>query len=472
MLVCLGEKVGNGLSIAGRTREATLPRTARVPRQWSLRSAPLWVLATAVFLLGSAVQGEEPIRVAVDDLKAAGDDTSSAEAQAYSQFIREQLVGRGRYETLERGTMLTILDAAHFRLPCYELTSFAKMGRLLSVQHVITGNLVRTGERVELTLRSIDVKKRQITSGILRTREPCTTDDLLGDWGLTVLAELLGVPKTDLGIPEPEPEIQVTPTPTPDPIQVLLDQFPGMIYVKPGRFKVGSDENEIVERPERTVYTTAYLIARYEVTQKEYAAFLAETGYKPPPHWVDGKYKPGTGNRPVSHVSFEDAQAYAEWAGMRLPTEVEWEVAARGPEALIYPWGNEFDPKRANVWGSPAGSAVDVGSYPLGKSPCGAEDMAGNVAEWVDADFRAYPGGMKRFKEFHHGLKVIRGGSWIFSSDYARSSYRYRRNPWEKKKGIGFRVARDAVPKAAPTPTPETPSAPPSVDSANAPGEG
>ncbi len=434
------------------------------------RFAPFWALTAVAFLHGNAIQAQNPPRVAVDDLKAAGDDTSSAEAQAYSQFIRDQLVGRGNFETVERGTMLTILDAAHFRLPCYELSSFVKMGKLLNVQNVITGNLVRAGERAELTLRLIDIKNGRITSGILRTREPCPTDDLLGDWGLTVLAELLGVPTSELGIPEPEVEVQVTPTPTPDPIQVLLDQFPQMVYVKPGRFTVGSDDGDIVERPERTVYTTAYLIARYEVTQKEYAAFLTETGQKPPPNWVNGAYKPGTGNHPISHVSFEDAQAYSEWADLRLPTEVEWEVAARGPDALLYPWGNEFDPKRANVWESQAGSTVDVGSYPLGKSSCGAEDMAGNVAEWVDADFRAYPGGVKRFKEFQHGLKVIRGGSWIFSKDYARCSYRYRRNPWEKKEGVGFRVARDAVPRAAPTPTPLP--EPPSTEPASGSGEG
>ena len=411
--------------------------------------------------LAMDVLAAQPPLLIVDDLKAADDETSAAEAMAYSEFIRQQITPRGTYRTLQRTAATGVLRANLFQLPCYDLDCFLAMGRLLKADYILTGNLVRGGTRVELTLRLIDVKKKRIINSVLRDKDPCGSEELMGMWGLQVLADGLGISIDKLGpAEEVTPESAPTPTPTPNIQQILADQFPDMIYVPPGRYTVGSDDGDLVERPARTVYTTPFLIGRYEVTIADYREFVADTGHAPPSNWPDGKTPEGEEKRPVTCVTWDDAMAYAEWMDSRLPSEVEWEVSARGPKALKYPWGNEFDVSLANTWESEIRSAVDVGSYPDGRSFCGAMDMAGNVAEWLDEDFKPYPKGITTFQEYHHGLKVIRGGSWIFPSDYARASNRYRRNAWYNNEGIGFRLARDAVPMETPAPELEAAPAP------------
>ena len=390
----------------------------------------------------------------VDDLKAADDETSTAEALAYSEFIRQQVTPRGSYRTLSRTAMVGVLRSNHFRLPCFDLECYLSMGRLLQADLILTGNFNRVGTRVEVTLRLINVNQRRIVNSVLRDRDPCTSEELMGEWGLVILADVLGVSMDVLGQVEEVVNIRPTPTPTPNIRQILKDQFPGMVYVPPGRHIMGSNDGDLVERPARTIYTRPFLIGRHEVTNEEYSEFLAENGRDPPSNWPNGGLPPGHERHPVAGVTWDDAMAYAEWAGARLPTEPEWEIAARGPKAFDYPWGDEFDAGRANTWESGIRSTVEVGSYANGRSPCGAMDMAGNVAEWVDADFRPYPKGITNFPEYLHGLKVIRGGSWIFPSDYARTSNRYRRNTWYNNEGIGFRIAREAVPISTPTPIP------------------
>ncbi len=410
---------------------------------------------TVLVLLCTLQPKAEPDKipfVVVDDLKAAGDETSVAEAQAYSQFARDQMTFQGEFLTLERSAIESLLKAKNFQLPCFDLDCYVAMGRVLKADQILTGNLERTGQRIEMTLRLIDIKKRTILNSVLREKDPCTVEDLLGNWGREVLADALQIPIEKLGEPIPEPE--ATPTPTPNIVEVLEEQFPGLVYIKPGRFTIGTNDGEFVEAPARTVYTTAFLIGRYEITNAEYAEFINSTNHPAPPHWKEGTFPPEEANRPVTRVSWDDAKAYADWADLRLPTEMEWEAAARGPRAFRYPWGNEFDTNRANTWESGRGETVDVGSYPDGVSPFGLYDMAGNAAEWVNDDFKPYPDGKSTFQEYQLELKVIRGGSWIFPADYARTTYRYRRHPWEKKEGVGFRVARDAVPIPTPTPIP------------------
>ncbi len=147
-----------------------------------------------------------------------------------------------------------------------------------------------------------------------------------------------------------------------------------------------------------------YYIDRYEVTNAEYKAFLDATGYRPAVmhnflrHWQNG-FPAELANHPVVWVSLEDARAYAAWAGKRLPSDIEWQYAAQGPDGRKWPWGNEFDPARCN---SDTPGTTPVDAYPAGASPFGACDMAGNVWEWINVIC----------SDGWHNWCFIRGGSY------------------------------------------------------------
>ncbi|MBU0703343.1 MAG: SUMF1/EgtB/PvdO family nonheme iron enzyme [Chloroflexi bacterium] len=156
----------------------------------------------------------------------------------------------------------------------------------------------------------------------------------------------------------------------------------GMVWVPPGPFIYGAGESTRVLRLEQ-----GFFVARTPVTNSEYARFVAATGHEPPRHWK-GKTPPDElRDHPVVYVEWDDATAYAEWAGVRLPSEQEWEKAARGIDGRVYPWGDEFDPNYCNTEESGVGTTTTVGRYsPGGDSPGGCVDMAGNVWEWTASE--------------------------------------------------------------------------------------
>jgi formylglycine-generating enzyme required for sulfatase activity len=176
----------------------------------------------------------------------------------------------------------------------------------------------------------------------------------------------------------------------------------------------------------------------YEVTCREYKAFVEATNRNPPPTWKNGNYPPGTDRYPVTGVSWEDADAYARWAGKRLPTEEEWEFAARGKEGLRYPWGNSWKNECANADNVQRG-ITNVGSYKCA-SPFGIQDLIGNAWEWTATPWMPYPGGHLTNPP-QASEKVIRGGSWESPRAYISTTVR---SGW---RGIGdqtgFRCAMD-----------------------------
>ena len=157
--------------------------------------------------------------------------------------------------------------------------------------------------------------------------------------------------------------------------------YEDMVYVPAGMFLMGSDSSYADEGPMQSVYAPAFYMDRYEVSNTAYKAFMDVTGYKAPDHWMDGVFAEGEGRHPVTGITWYDAQAYATWAGKRLPTEIEWEKAARGDDGHVYPWGDTFMPYWLNAKGDgdPHVSAAPVDSYDDGISPYGAFNMAGNV---------------------------------------------------------------------------------------------
>jgi formylglycine-generating enzyme required for sulfatase activity len=197
----------------------------------------------------------------------------------------------------------------------------------------------------------------------------------------------------------------------------------GTAWVPPGPFIYGEGEGTRVARLERGVF-----IARTPVTNAEYARFVAATGHEPPRHWRGPRPPAKLAHHPVVCVTWHDAVAYAEWAGMRLPTEEEWEKAARGIDGREYPWG-EWEKGRCNTEEAGIGTITPVGQYsPGGDSPCGCADMAGNVWEWTASEHEALS-----------GSRVLRGGAFYNEFRGARCALRDWLGPYGSGDGSGFR---------------------------------
>lgn len=237
---------------------------------------------------------------------------------------------------------------------------------------------------------------------------------------------------------------------------------PEMVAVPAGEFISGSDKTDVDhmgselgsakpwyldEHPQRKIRLPLFFIDRYEVTNAQYKAFIDATRARPPVYFYIRSIPPGRESYPVTDVNWYEADHYCRWAGKRLPTEAEWEKAARGPDGREFPWGNTFDPKKANVGDSGIGDVAPVGSFKEGASPYGAMDMAGNVWEWTDSWYQAYPGGTYQSPFFGEKQKVFRGGGWGGSGHYAlplfyRGAYRSSLPPEEGYADLGFRCAK------------------------------
>jgi formylglycine-generating enzyme required for sulfatase activity len=215
--------------------------------------------------------------------------------------------------------------------------------------------------------------------------------------------------------------------------------------VPAGEFLMGSTNADPLavndEKPQHRVYVGAFYIDKTEVTVGEYKRFINATGYWEPPNWQDQRSRD---NYPVVRVSWHDAQAYAQWAGKQLPTEAEWEKAARGTDGRIYPWGSIWDWEKASVrYPDSHGNPMPVGSYLTGGSPYGCLDMAGNVSEWCvdwyDWNYYAHsptqnPVGPDSGKE-----RVVRGGSYFDIYELVRCAFRFSYPGQSRLDSVGFR---------------------------------
>lgn len=248
-------------------------------------------------------------------------------------------------------------------------------------------------------------------------------------------------PETPQATTPSAPAPPETPAEPPKPATPVPPE--GMIYVPGGEYTVGRDGGDAIAGPAHTVTLKPFFIDRTEVTNAEYKKFIDATGNKPPTDWENGSYPDGRDNWPVTNVSWQEANEYADWIGKRLPTEAEWEAAARGTDKRLYPWGNEWQPNNANV-GTQA--ITEVGQYKEGASPVGALDMIGNVWELTADQFKLYPGSTATFpatKKPGITYYVIRGGAFDGDKDNDTT----RRGFLERDKGYpktGFRLVKDA----------------------------
>jgi formylglycine-generating enzyme required for sulfatase activity len=223
-----------------------------------------------------------------------------------------------------------------------------------------------------------------------------------------------------------------------------------MVVIPAGNFLMGTTTQEVQalasthghhpswmdgEVPQQQIHLPAYAIRKYPVTNWEFAVFCAATGYPPRTHWGGGVPPPVLLDHPVTFVSRADARAFAAWLGLRLPTEAEWEKAARGVDGRMFPWGSAFHSSacRWNVDPSAPGPRTSVVfAHPSGASPFGVEDMVGNVGEWCEdgpAPNTAY----------------IKGGAWYSSQVVNLRPAARNMSGYEGNSGpaYGFRCARD-----------------------------
>jgi formylglycine-generating enzyme required for sulfatase activity len=264
-----------------------------------------------------------------------------------------------------------------------------------------------------------------------------------------------------------------------------------MVFIPAGEFRMGTPagtDGLPDEHPQRSVFLSAFYIDPYEVSNGDYLEFVSATHHRLPENakaastlWDGGKPMPGIERHPVINVSWTDADAFCRWTGKRLPTEAEWEKAARGTDGRQYPWGNEWDIVLANSASYWAGRTIEfssgadwdafwvkgegaqiakskglkgevltlpIGSFPAGVSAYGLYDMAGNVAEWVQDwyDPNYYrsapledPPGPER-----GAIKSMRGGSWLKPAISLRTSDRDWGTMDSRPSGTGFRCAKDA----------------------------
>jgi len=226
-----------------------------------------------------------------------------------------------------------------------------------------------------------------------------------------------------------------------------------MVYVPAGEFLMGSDQGgSDDEKPQHKVYLDAFWIDRTEVTNAQYKKCAQAGQCKASSYAGDSKFNGDT--QPVVGVDWNDAKTYCGWAGAALPTEAQWEKAARGTDGRAYPWGNnpvtgkllnfcdkncEYDQKDSAVDDGYAKTAP-VGSYLAGTSPYGALDMAGNVWEWVEDWYDGYPGTTYKSDYFGQKYRVLRGGSWLNDATYVRATDRgYVGLSDNRSADIGFR---------------------------------
>lgn len=220
----------------------------------------------------------------------------------------------------------------------------------------------------------------------------------------------------------------------------------GMVYVPGGEFMMGRDEKDggdEYERPAHKVPVKPFFMDQYDVTNEDYAKFVKATGHRVPSNWLNGDYAAGASHRPVTGVTWDDATAYAKWAGKRLPTEEEWEFAARGTDGRLYPWGNDWSAGLANADGASNGT-VDVGTY-KGASPFGAYDMVGNAWQWTASKLTTYPGGSIPGQIAGTNLRVIRGGTYASTASQATATYRrgWPATGADNYNNTGFRCVED-----------------------------
>jgi formylglycine-generating enzyme required for sulfatase activity len=384
------------------------------------------------------------------------------EAKPYSRFCEtcgsSFVVDRGKFKTPPASASIgTGFEKASSRPRRVEVEEAAAESRAASLkwgkavktvkQRRITSQFTGTSD---LTTAERPSPPSQLQSQILRPeeeRQRSTRADvqrLLVIGGLLLLvggAAAYWYSQTRGPAPAPsQPAAKATQTALPAQSPTAsLSTTDGMVYIPGGTLMMGREKGGDYDSPSYKVEVKPFLIDRTEVTNQAYQKFINETRRPSPSHWRNGKFREGEAKLPVVNVSWNDANAFAKWAKKRLPSEAEWEFAARGTDGRIYPWGNDWRADNANAGRGSSGRIVEVGKFNAGASPFGLLDMIGNVWELTSGGLYSYA---DRNRQLALG-KVIRGGAYDVSRERATTTYRGFVPPDKGFSKTGFRCARD-----------------------------
>jgi serine/threonine-protein kinase len=322
------------------------------------------------------------------------------------QYVAEEIstsLAMGGLPVVDRSQINRVLkDQGLSTAGALDPAAARKVGQAAGVDALVTGSVLRIGDTLRITAKLIDTASARM---IAASRSTVPVGGALA--GLLPQAD----EKSSTDRPKPPPEAPASPAKRPP---AAAEPPPGMVLIPAGSFLYGDQGKE------QKIFLPAFWIDRYEVSLDDYNRLR------------DVEYEPDKGNLPVSDVSWKDAMVYCEIMGKRLPTEQEWEKAARGTDGRLYPWGNAYEPAAVNAQNRHGGPKA-VGEFKGGASPYGLFDMAGNVWEWTDSE--------------EDGSKVYRGGSWASPPQDVRTTARNRMALTFKVLDIGFRCAMDTAPR-------------------------
>jgi sulfatase modifying factor 1 len=414
-------------------------------------------------------------RLAVLELKGAKieGEVLDAFADAVRGGAVEGLAGR-RVQVMDRENMMVLLKEMG-KKDCSEGDCEVETARNIGADFVVSGSVVRIDAAFVVTLKLHESKGGSLlATDQIEAKSKLEVLRQLREHGRNLVANNVGPrPATPAVTPAPKELAAAAPRPHPAP-QPVRGCTGDQVAIPGGTFWMGDPD---YAKPVHKVTLSAYCIDKTEVTVAAFRACVQDGGCPPPSATVDWKdIKPeekakwrqyctwgkrGLDQHPINCVDCNQATTYCEWTGGRLPTEAEWEYAARGKDGRIYPWGNQRpDATKLNACGGECSplhmypgndgwpATAPVGSYPEGASPFGVLDMAGNVWEWTADSFGDYsgePSTNPQRSRRDESLRVFRGGSWTnVEPTWVRAGYRNKRDPGSRTMIIGFRCARAA----------------------------
>jgi formylglycine-generating enzyme required for sulfatase activity len=239
------------------------------------------------------------------------------------------------------------------------------------------------------------------------------------------------------------------PTLPQPPAEIVGKDGAPMVLIPAGEFTMGSDKGDDDEQPIHRVFLDSFYLDKFEVTNGRFAKFVEAIQSEPPWGFKDKETPVVHADQPVRWVNWMDAMGYCLWVGKRLPTEAEWEKAARGTDGRAYPWGNDSPTPAHAVFGLKEGADTvsAIGNRDKGKSPYGVHDMAGNLYEWTtdwyDEQFYSKNPAINPRGPVEGSAKVQRGGSYTNTPYRLRSTFRTKGDPTEHDPNVGFRCAQD-----------------------------
>jgi len=410
------------------------------------------ILFALILLSLSTTSFADRIPIAILSLDAKG--VKPSVAGVVTESVRYEFSKQKDFDLVAREKMDQLAREKAFQLSgCTDISCAVQIGKALNVKKMVVGSVGKLGQKYLVFLRVVDVEKENVEcsdkgEGEVRVEE---IPSLVPSPVRRISACLTGKPippeSTEVGnVPSGLVFVKVNE----QGYKEYRNEKDGsvLINVPAGEFTMGSNDYDD-EKPIHTVYLDAYYIDKYEVTVAQFRKFCIVTGRTMPiqPSWNQGD------NYPVVCVTWEDASAYASWSGKRLPSEAEWEKAARGTDKRKYPWGNAWDASKCNSADPLTAESDDgftntapVGSFLQGASPYGVMDMTGNVWEWC-ADWYGNnyysqspnnnPNGPSSGSD-----RVLRGGGWYNFQYHCRSSYRTNGTPQDRIYYYGFRCAR------------------------------